>query len=157
MAQPFPRSSNPEIIPWVIMPHEEKTKTKRMRNSETKVIRDKQSCMMVIPGGSALRCYSINEVITRVCFARPNIAKKPSDVKTMKMPFFHKKSAKLTETSIDFVCKNRNIQRTILLEIIYLTLPQKCRMLIVVKQRTNYYENRVQKSYRPYQETPYRD
>ena len=74
------------------MPHEEKTKTKRMRNSESKVIRDKQSCMMVVPGGSGLRCYIINEVITSVCLARPNIAKKPSDVKTMKMPFFQKMS-----------------------------------------------------------------
>jgi hypothetical protein len=44
--------------------------------------------MMVIPGGSALRCYSINEVITRVCLAQLNIAKKPSDVKMMKIPFF---------------------------------------------------------------------
>jgi len=76
-----------------------------MRNSETEVIRDKQSCMMVIPGGPALRWYSINEVLTRVCLARPNIAKKPSDVKAMKMPFFPEKSVKLTETSIDFVCE----------------------------------------------------
>jgi hypothetical protein len=88
MAWPFLLSSNSEIISWGIMPHEEKTRTKRMRNSEKKVIRDKHSCMMVIPGGSALRCYSINEVITRVCLAQLNIAKKPSDVKMMKIPFF---------------------------------------------------------------------
>ena len=59
-----------------------------MKNSESKVIRDKHSYMMVIPWGSALRCYSINEVITRVCLAQLNIAKKPSDVKMMKIPFF---------------------------------------------------------------------
>jgi hypothetical protein len=92
------------------------TKTKRTRSSETKVIRDKQSCMMVIPGRSALRCYIITEVITRAYLAQPNIAKKQWDVKTTKIPLFVQKLLKLTETSIDFVCENRNIQRTILFD-----------------------------------------
>ena len=65
---------------------------------------------MVMPGGSRLRCYSVNEVITRAIFARLNIGKKTWDVKTMKMPFPFIQSSTLTYTSIELVSENRNIQ-----------------------------------------------
>jgi len=63
------------------VPCVEKPNAKRTGNTGSKVIDDKK----LARGGLALRCYHINEVMTRVCLARPNIAKKLSDVKMMKM------------------------------------------------------------------------
>ena len=51
----------------------------------------------------------------RVSLALPNIAKKTSDVKTMKTPFSRKKSVQSITMSIDFVCENRNIHNALIL------------------------------------------